>query len=138
MQCLRHHLCFQSIGTGYPYGHTNLRHNSMGVPGIPSCFDLVNSNLPHSNNVRYLPASNFGLAQRHSDENKIHEGSSMRSRPVWKSSILPSLFHGLEDQELRRSAPTRLAHIHEMEDRAKSSQARFAQRKDGWKLTKVA
>ena len=64
--------------------------------------------------------------------------SRLRPGATWKSSALPMLFHGLDNEELRRSVPDRLAHIQEMEDRAKSSQARLAPGNEGWKLTTVA
>lgn len=64
---------------------------------------------------------------------------STRFRPAgtWKSSLLPLVFHGLDEEELRTSRKSGLASDQEMWDAAENIEARFMQGGSGWKLTKV-
>ncbi len=63
--------------------------------------------------------------------------SMFRPTGVWKSSVLPLMFHGLEDQALRGANPLRLVSEAELNEVAKGMKARLMQGKDGWKLTKL-
>lgn len=67
----------------------------------------------------------------------LPKSSMLRPAATWKSSVLPLLFHGLEDSNLRYTYPNRFASEEEMEGAAKVIKTRFAPSKDGWKMTKV-
>jgi hypothetical protein len=77
------------------------------------------------------------LGNDESGENVQMAHSMFQLAGVWKSSVLPLMFHGLEDQALRGANPSRLVSSAEMEEVAKGTKVRLMQGEDGWKLTKL-
>ncbi|KPI37675.1 uncharacterized protein AB675_132 [Cyphellophora attinorum] len=56
---------------------------------------------------------------------------------VWNSSILPLMYHGLDDDNLRRECPSAVLPLEVMEETAKSTKAQFEHTDKGWKLVKT-
>jgi hypothetical protein len=77
------------------------------------------------------------LGNDESGENVQMAHSMFQLAGVWKSSVVPLMFHGLEDQALRGANPSRLVSSAEMEEVAKGTKVRLMQGEDGWKLTKL-
>lgn len=78
--------------------------------------------------------SSLSTSRKHNATEASENPSTLRPPAIWKSSILPYMFHGLEDRFLRSREPTRLVPITEMEAVAKMTSARLQQSIDGWKL----
>ena len=56
---------------------------------------------------------------------------------VWKSSVPPLMFHGLDDEHLRQIEPFRLTPLHELERTAKRTKTRLIATYNGWKFFKT-
>lgn len=75
----------------------------------------------------------------HGPESKDSSSKSniFTSPGVWKSSILPLMFHGLDGEHLRQNEPFRLTPLRELERTAKRTKTRLIATYSGWKFVKT-
>jgi len=76
----------------------------------------------------------------HEGRNGSQNSALSRWHPagVWKSSLLPLMFHGLEDRTLSIKDTSRLTSLKEMEKVAKMERTGLTQTEDeGWKFVKI-
>ena len=71
------------------------------------------------------------------DPDQVSGDSWYRPPAVWKSSLLPFMFHGLEDKSLRTDDSFRLVPSTEMEKVSESTKVKIARAEDGWKFVKT-
>lgn len=63
--------------------------------------------------------------------------SGRRHAAVWKESLLPLLYHGLDEKLVAEHDASTLTPIHELERLAKTLNVRMSKAENGWKFVKV-
>ena len=63
--------------------------------------------------------------------------SMARPPGVWKSSLLPLIYHGLQDRRVREEHPAILLPLKTMQERAEETKVKLTRTEGGWRFVKV-